>query len=243
MSPILYFLTITMLHVVFGELVPKNMAIQNAEKMALRIARPLHYFYRGSRYLIHAFTVLANSALKVIGYNHGEEAPLTESELKLVMKESREEGVISESEAQIINRAFEFSDKRARDLLVSRDKVDYISLSRTIEENLAVMKRSMHTRFPLTADGFNHVIGVVHIKDAWPLLLESPTNDAFRYCMRPALLVDPGIRQDRLFRLCQIRRAHMVIVQDPRSRENLGVVTTEDILEELVGEIRDEHGH
>ncbi|HRK02932.1 MAG TPA: hemolysin family protein [Oligoflexia bacterium] len=234
---------ITVLHVVLGELVPKSMAIQEAEKVTLWVARPLSLFYRFSRPAIRTFTAMANFILRRLGYFGLEDEPLTENELKLVMKESHEDGVISESEAQIINRAFEFSDRRVRELMVHGDKVDFISLAKPLDQNLAVVRRHMHTRFPLCREGFDTVIGVVHMKDAWPLLLTNFSNETFEKMARPAIFVDPALRQDQLLKIFQNRRGHLAIVADPRTKQNVGIITMEDVLECLVGEIRDEHGN
>ncbi len=241
-ATILAFLAITTLHVVLGELVPKNMAIQNAERVVLFLTKPLQIFYKFSWPFNWVFTNLANLILRVVGYDGYEEQALTEHELKLVMTESKEEGVITENEAQIISRAFEFSDKRARDIMVSFDRVDYISLSRPFEQNMAVIMKNMHTRFPLCERDFDTVVGLVHMKDLWPHLLTSFSNDAFQKTARPVLIAEPTVRQDRLLRTFQTRRAHMAIVRDPQTRKSLGIVTMEDVLEELVGDIRDEHG-
>lgn len=237
------FLLITMLHVVLGELVPKNMAIQDAERITLWISKPLSAFYLASKPLIQFFSWMANTILKLIGYGNLGETPLTEQELKLVMKESREDGVISDSEAQIITRAFEFADKRVADIMVPRDHVQVISLSRNLEQNLATVRTRMHTRFPLCETDLGKVTGIVHMKDVWPELLQKFSNEAFNKCARPPIFVDPALRQDQLMKLFQSCRAHMAIVQDPRSKENLGIVTLENVLERLVGDIRDEHGN
>jgi CBS domain containing-hemolysin-like protein len=237
------FFIITLLHVVLGELVPKSMAIQRAERITLFVTQPLHFFYLCARPLIHAFTALATFVLRLLGYHGLEEPPLSEDELKLVMKESREEGVISDSEARIINRAFSFSDKPAREIMIPAARVEYLSLSRKFEENVAVTKLKMHTRFPLTRAGFDTVIGVVHMKDVLHVLPETPTNAVFERAARPALFVEAGLRQDRLMKLCNERRAHLAVVRDPQSQRNLGIVTMEDVLEQLVGEILDEHGN
>lgn len=239
----LSFLVITMLHVVLGELVPKSMAIQSAEKVALWVSKPLSWFYRLSRPLIHAFTVLANFVLRRLGYHGLEEPPLTEQELKLVMKESHEDGVITESEAQIITRAFEFADKTTTDIMVAASNVDYISLSRPLDANLAIVKRHMHTRFPLCRTDLDSVIGLVHMKDVWPVLLTDFSNSAFEKCARPALFVEAGMKQDKLMKIFQARRAHLALVQSHDRKKNLGIVTMEDVLEHLVGPIRDEHGN
>jgi CBS domain containing-hemolysin-like protein len=237
------FLIITLLHVVLGELVPKSMAIQKAEQITLFVSPALRLFYRVAKPLIHAFTIIANRVLRILGYHGAEEPPLSEEELKLVMKESHEEGVITESEAQIINRAFEFSDKRMADIMIPAEKVEYISFARSFEENIAVTKQRMHTRFPLTENGLDTVIGIVHIKDAAYELMKNSTNNVFRKVARSAVFVEPGMRQDRLMKLFKEKRAHLAIVRDPKTRKNIGIVTMEDILEELVGEILDEHGN
>ncbi|MEQ1878615.1 MAG: hemolysin family protein [Bdellovibrionia bacterium] len=242
LATIFAFFSITLLHVVVGEQVPKVMAIQNAEKVVLFLSKPLRWFYKVSYPLNWIFTKIASLILKVIGYDGWEEQPLTEHELKMVMTESKEEGVITENEAQIISKAFEFSDKRARDIMVHSDKVDYISLTRPFEQNMAVIMKNMHTRFPLCERDFDTVVGLVHMKDLWPHLLTSFSNEAFQKTARPVLIAEPTVRQDRLLRTFQTRRAHMAIVRDPQTKKSLGIVTMEDVLEELVGDIRDEHG-
>jgi CBS domain containing-hemolysin-like protein len=251
LAAVLSFFLLTMLHVVLGELVPKNMAIQSAEKISLWISRPLRLFYRCSRPLIVSFANLAGLILRQLGYTHLEEPPFTEQELKLVMKESREDGVISDSEAQIINRAFEFADKRAMDIMVRREEVDYISLARPLDQNLAIVRGGFHTRFPVCETDFDSVIGIVHMKDVWPLLLTQFSNEAFRRTCRPPIFVNTTLRQDQLMRLFQSCRAHLAVVRDPQESgnavagigRNVGIVTMEDVLETLVGEITDEHGN
>lgn len=240
-AAVLAFFMITMLHVVLGELVPKQIAIQDAERTVLRLAKPLVLFYRASRPLIIAFTRLSDFAARRLSYSRNEEQPLSENELKLVMRDSKDDGVITESEAQIITRAFEFADKRAADIMVPADKVEYISLARPIGQNLATIRMHMHTRFPLCREGLESVIGVVHMKTTWPALLESLSNAAFVRTAKPQLAVEAGVRQDQLLALFQSSRAHLAIVRDPRSQKTIGIVTMEDVLESLVGDIRDEH--
>lgn len=239
----LSFFIITMLHVVLGELVPKSMAIQRAEAITLIISKPLRLFYKAASPLIRTFSAIANFILRLLGYDRSEEPPLSEEELKIVMKESKEEGVISESEAQIIHRAFEFSDKRARDIMIPATRVQYLSLERAFIENIRVSKKNMHTRFPLTQNGLNTIIGIVHMKDVLHARGNADSNEVFKQSMRPAVFIDPGTRQDQIMKTLKERRAHMAIVQESRSKENIGIVTMEDILEELVGEILDEHGN
>ncbi len=238
----LSFFIVTALHVVLGELVPKNMAIQDAERITLLLAGPLRLFYVTARPLLFGFTRVANFILRRLGFNNFEEEPFTEQELKLVMKESKEDGIISDSEAQIITRAFEFADKRVVDIMVAKDQVDFISLSRPLDQNLAVVRKNMHTRFPVCKGEFGEALGIIHMKDVWPTLLTKFSNEAFEKTLRPPIFVASHLRQDQLMKLFQSCRAHMAIVRDAEGN-NLGIVTLEDILEGLVGEIRDEHGN
>ncbi len=238
------FLLITMLHVVLGELVPKSMAIQKAEAITLKISKPLRIFFRLASPLIRTFAWMANCVLRLLGFPGLEEAPLSEDELKILLKESREEGVISESEAQIINRAFSFSDKRAADIMIPASRAEFLSLARPIEANIAVMRSRMHTRFPLTREAnLSSVIGVVHVKDLLFRAEELSSNTALERVARPLLSVDASMREDQLLRVMRENRVHLALVSDPRTRVAIGLVTMEDILEELVGEIQDEHGN
>ncbi len=239
----LSFLVITLLHVVLGELVPKSMAIQRSEDVTLWVTCPLRWFYLGAKPLIVSFTFLANSILKLFGLHNAEQEPLSEEELKLVMSESEDEGVISESEAQIINKAFSFSDKRVGEIMIPRDRVQFLSLARTVEENLTTTSRRMYTRFPLCTTGLDSIVGVVHMKDAWRELAEDRSNASFERTVRPAVFVDPRMRQDKLMKTLKDARTHLAVVRAPGSEKVLGVATLEDVLEELVGDIRDEHGN
>lgn len=237
------FFTITLLHVVVGELVPKGMAIQRAEKITLLIARPLRLFYQMARPLITTFTALANFILRRLGFNGEEDNSLSEEELKLVLKDSHEEGVISDSEAQIINRAFEFSDKLTGEIMLPAEKVRCLDMNTSLDENLEITRQHMHTRFPLVRGGFQNILGIVHIKEALFKLRDADDNSVFLNTTRPVLYVSPTLRQDKLMKIFNARRSHLAIVQDPVSKENLGIVTLKDILEHLVGKIRDEHGN
>jgi CBS domain containing-hemolysin-like protein len=228
------FFSVSLMHVVLGELVPKSIAIQDAERVALVLARPLRIFYGFSRPLILLFDFLAGLVLSVSGYQKTKEGPLSEQELKLVMKESRKDGVISSGEALIISRAFEFADKRALDIMVPREKVEYLCTSRSIHENMKLITQRQHTRFPLCDGGFDRIIGVIRTKDVWPDLVRKLSNEHFHAKCSEPIIVTHHMRQDHLLQLFQMRRAHQAIVRDNSGR-NIGIVTLEDVLEQLVG--------
>lgn len=235
------FFIITSLHVIIGELVPKSMAIQRAEKITLFIAKPLHWFYVFAKPLIKAFTGSANIVLRFIGYSSFRESPWTEEELKLVMKDSKHNGVISEDEAKIIEKAFSFSDKTVSEIMVPLKKVEYISLKRSFEENKEVVMSNNHSRFPVCKRDMDTVVGIFVMKEL--RFVEAKDNTIFSEKMKRPLIVEPDMKQDRLMRLFSARKIHMAIVQDPLTEKNLGVVTLEDILEEIVGDIVDEYGN
>jgi len=237
------FLIITVMHVVLGELVPKNMAIQRAEDITLFVARPIHWFFSFARPFIRLFSTLAALILGVLGYDSSEEQPLSEEELKIVMKESHEEGVISESEAQIIARAFSFSDKRASDIMIPIERIEFLSLSRPVEQNLEVTRREMYTRFPVAHDGADTIFGIVHMKDVWREFTDETDNRFFERISRPAIFIDPKTRQDRIMKIFKDKKSHLAIVKDSNNGKVLGLVTLEDIMEELVGDIQDEYGN
>ena len=201
----LSFFVITLMHVVLGELVPKSIAIQDAERIALLLARPLRVFYKVSRPLIFLFNSMAELFLTLLGYEKTEEVPLTEQELKLVMRDSREDGVISTGEALIISRAFEFADKRAIDIMIPKERVEYLSTKLPVEENMRVIMGRQHTRFPLCDGDFDHVIGIVRTKDVWPEFLTKISNEHFQSKCQEPIFVAHHMRQDHLMQLFQIR--------------------------------------
>jgi CBS domain containing-hemolysin-like protein len=175
-----------------------------------------------------------------MGYGKMTHPSLTEDELKLVLMDSHEEGIISEGEAKIIIRAFEFADKTAEAIMVPAERVDFISLARSFEDNVAVARKSMHTRFPLCRGGIDTVIGIVSMKDPWPAFLKADrSNTAFEQVLRPVIILRPDASQDKVLRLLQESRSHMGVVRDSGNAKTLGVVTLEDVLESLHGDLRE----
>ncbi len=233
------FLLITVMHVVLGELVPKNLAIRRAEHFLLVLARPLrtlHFVLRPGLRLLHTLSVWI---LRCLGHREASLPPLTEDELKLVLIQSHKDGVISEGEAKIIIRAFEFADKRADEIMIATEHVAYLSLARTFDENLEVARRQMHARLPLCRTGLDSVIGVVSMKDAWPLFQLEPSNAAFERVCRTPIRVPLDVSQDDILEILQQGRGQMGIVRDADDLKTLGIVTLEDVLESLVGDVRE----
>jgi magnesium and cobalt exporter, CNNM family len=229
---------VTMVHVVVGEIVPKNMAISKADHFLLGLARPLRVFHRAIRPASRLFTLLASCIQRLLGHEHGVPPALSEEELKLVLGNSHEAGVLTEGEAMIILRAFEFADQCAEQIMVPADAVDFISLSRPFQENLAIAGKNMHARLPLCEDGIHSVRGIVTMKDVW-LLRREDSNAAFERACRPATKVAYDLSQELILRSLQANKAQMAIVRDAADTRTLGIVTLEDVLESLVGDVRE----
>ena len=227
------------MHVVLGELVPKYLAIRRAEHLMLLLARPLQILHVILRPLHRFFELLTTWTLRRLGHGEIPKTTLSEEELKLVLTDSHEEGILTEGEARIMLRAFEFADKDAEEILIAPEQVDYISLSRTFEENLTVLRRHMHARLPVCRAGLDSVVGVIGMKDAWPLMLREKSNAVFEQAARPAIKVPANLPQDGILRLLQEGHSQMGIVRDRADEKTLGIVTLEDVLESLVGDVRE----
>jgi CBS domain containing-hemolysin-like protein len=238
-AAVLAFLLITTMHVVMGELVPKNLGIRRAEHLLLFLARPLQILHIVLRPIHRLFEMLSTWILHRLGHGAVSHSPFTEDELKLVLMDSHEEGVITEGEAKIIIRAFEFADKRAEEIMIPAERVDYISLARTFEQNLEETRKHMHARLPLCRTGLDSVVGVVSMKDAWPLLRIEESSAAFERASRRPIKVPLDLSQDGILRLFQEGHGQMGIVRDRDDQKTLGIVTLEDVLESLVGDVRE----
>jgi CBS domain containing-hemolysin-like protein len=238
-AAVFVFLFITMIQVVVGELVPKNLAIRKAERLLLFLARPLEILHVALRPFHWLFEKVSSWILRCMGHGEISHPPLSEDELKLVLMDSHEEGIISEGEAKIIIRTFEFADKTAEEIMISAERVDFISLARTFEHNLALAQKNMHTRFPLCRNGLDTVVGIISMRDIWPLLQFAESNAAFERICRPLIKIPLDFPQDKILKLLQEGRGHMGVVRDSADTKTVGIVTLEDVLESLVGDVRE----
>ena len=235
----LAFLFITTMHVVLGELVPKNLGIRRSEHLLLFLARPLQILHLVLRPINWLFVKLSAWILHCMGHGAVPQPALSENELKLVLMDSHEEGVISEGEVKIIIRALEFADKTAEEIMIAAEHVAFISLARTVEQNLEAARKHMHARLPLCGAGLDSVVGVVSMKDVWPLFRLEETNAAFERASRPVIKIPAGLSQDGILRLFQKGHGQMGIVRDEDDQKTLGIVTLEDVLESLIGDVRE----
>jgi CBS domain containing-hemolysin-like protein len=238
-ATIVAFLFIMAIHLILGELVPKNLAIRRAEHLLLYLARPLQMLHFVLWPAIRLFERLSTSILHLIGQGAISQPPLTEEELKLVLMNSHEVGIITRGEANIILRAFEFADKHAEAIMIPAEGVDYISLARSLQDNLDVARKHMHARLPLCDGGLDSVVGIVSMKDVWPLVQREESNAAFERASRRQIRIPADLPQDGILKLFQEGHCQMGIVRDRSDTKTLGVVTLEDVLESLLGDMRE----
>lgn len=236
------FTIITFLHIVFGELAPKSLAIQKSQSTALAVAWPLGIFYRLFKVPIVILNGTANLFLRMIGIQPAGEHDLVHSpeELNLIVQGSFRGGMLASTEAEIAREALILHGRTARDIIVPRVDMVFLTTSLSLAENMERANRAGYTRFPLCDPDADHVIGMVHIKD---LLSTFQKPDATILDARRDILMIPETKPlDSLLREFQTSRVHIAVVLDEYGG-TLGIVTLEDVLEEIVGDIQDEHQH
>ncbi|MFE8700162.1 hemolysin family protein [Cytobacillus sp. FJAT-54145] len=237
------FAFITFLHVVVGELAPKTLAIQKAEFISLVTARPLIWFYR----LLYPFIWLLNGSARLLtslfGLKPTSEHDLahSEEELRIILSESYKSGEINQSEFKYVNKIFEFDNRIAKEIMVPRTEIVSLSKDDTIETFLNVVNEEKFTRYPIIDGDKDHIIGMVNVKEIITELIghkgvSSKTLEAYT---RPIIRVIDSIPIHDLLVKMQKERIHMAILMDEYGGTS-GLVTVEDIIEEIVGEIRDE---
>ncbi|KAB2452014.1 HlyC/CorC family transporter [Bacillus sp. CH126_4D] len=240
---ILVFLFITFLHVVIGELAPKTFAIQKAEQVSLFVAKPLIFFYRMAFPFIWLLNGSARMITKLLGLKppKGHDEVHSEEELRLLVSESYKNGEINQSEYKYVNKIFEFDDRIAKEIMVPRTEMHIISKEMPAEEALQKMSQEKYTRYPVVDGDKDHVIGFVNFKDIFTDFVQhkAVSNKKVEQYMRPIILVIDSIPIHDLFLKMQKERTHIAILIDEYGGTS-GLVTVEDILEEIVGDIQDE---
>ena len=231
------FLVITILHIVLGELAPKSIAIRKSESTSLWIAVPLFFFYRLTYPAIWLLNHAANGILRIVGIRPVTESELghSEEELRRLLADSHQPG-LSGQKGELLDNVFELSHRTARQIMIPRGDVVYLSTKRSVQENLDIARRSRHTRFPLCEGDLDHVIGLVHIKDLFRAVV--PPSD-LKAVARTIKFVPETVTVDRLLRRMRRERTHLAAVLDEYGGIS-GVVTLENVIEEIVGPIQDE---
>jgi putative hemolysin len=235
------YLILTYMHVVLGEQAPKALAIRHGEDVALFVSGPLLAFGGAVRPLIRAIsgssTWLVN-ALRIAPLS-AEKGVHSISELRMLVEETERAGGIAADQASYVRNVFRLADKRVRDVMVPRERVVTIPLHATEEQVLETARETAHTRMPVWEDDPDHIVGIVNTKDLFHLFSLKGLV-ILMDAMYPAIFADPEQPVARVLNTLRRERRAMAVVSNAAGKF-LGIVTLEDILEEIVGEIEDEH--
>lgn len=234
------FSIITALHIVLGELAPKSLAIQKAEAVTLWTSVPLMGFYRVMYPFIWVLNTVANQILKLAGMEMASEheAAHTEEEIRILMEESHKQGYINMTELTFVDNIFEFAERNAREVMIPRTDMVCLYAQDTFEENLETALEEKLTRYPVCDPDKDTIIGFVHIKDLLAAVAREQ-KPAIRELVREITAIPEFMPISELLKLLQRTRSQIALVVDEYGG-TAGLVTVEDILEEIVGEIQDE---
>ena len=243
LSMVIAFLLVTFINVVVGELAPKSFAIQKAETITLLFANPIIWFYK----LFYPFIWLLNTSSRKITGLFGlkpaaeNEVAHSEEELRIILSESYQSGEINESELTYVNNVFDFNNRIAKEIMVPRTEMVSISIDDRPEDILLLIKEQKYTRYPVINGDKDNIIGIVNIKDILTTKISDDVvnNKSLTPFIKPVISVIETIPIQNLLLKMQKERTHMAILLDEFGGTS-GLVTVEDILEEIVGDIRDE---
>ena len=242
LAVLLAYLILTFLHVVIGELVPKGIALGHSEGTALAVAVPVRTFFIVFRPLIWILQRSTELVLRALGLQPpgAEDSVHSEAELRMLVSQSTQHGEIEEQEQEMLYKVFDFADKEASDVMVPRPEVVALSIDLPPEQALEAVMDSPYTRYPVYRESLDDVVGILHVRDLFSALRERGMHEVkIEEIVRPAHIVPET--KDLAALLAEFRRTnqHMAIVVDEYG-EMEGIVTLEDLLEEIVGEIEDE---
>ncbi len=239
-SIVLAFIGITFMHIVFGELAPKYLAISNPLPVSLRLVRPLRLFHTIFLPFIwllnHSSNFFLQKLLRLKPVS-GTELAHSEEELRLILNQSEKSDEVSSIGRDILVNALDMRRRVVRDIMTPRGEVVYLDLEESFDENVEKALASRHTRFPLCRGHLDNAIGVIHIKELVPLMREADPD--LTRIRRDLIPVPEMMSLEKLLNLFLVRHAHLAIVVDEYGG-TVGMVTMENILEELVGDIQDE---
>ena len=230
---------LTLLVLIFGEITPKTLATANAEKLALVYAGPIHLLMSVLTPAIFVVNKLSQGVLLLLRIDPDKkESLITEHELRTIVNVSHEEGVIESEERQMINNVFDFGDSQAREIMVPRIDVAFADVKSTYEDLICLFREEKHTRFPVYEDTTDNIIGIVNVKDL--LLLEDKTQFDLRQMMRDPYFTFEYKKISELLVEMKEESVSFAVVLDEYGA-TAGIITLENLLEEIVGDIHDEY--
>lgn len=237
------FSIITFLHIVLGELAPKTLALERAEKTALAIALPMQIFYKVFSYPIRLLDWAGTRTVRLFGLHpSGEHASVyTEEELRHLIDVSRQSGHLEQEEQDLISNVLDFSDAEVREAMIPRTAVDALSVTSSVDEAKTAFRTWGYSRLPVYGGSLDDIVGILFRKDLEPYLERQPP-DGFNLekLVRPAQFIPETARLGTALKLMQASHTHLAVVVDEHGGME-GIITLEDLLEEIVGEISDEY--
>ncbi|MBR7025794.1 MAG: HlyC/CorC family transporter [Selenomonadaceae bacterium] len=236
----LAFSLITSMHIILGELTPKSMAIAAAEKILLNIALPMLIFWK----VMYPFVWLLNKTASFVSHHLGlsiseGEVAHNPEEIRLLMKESRKQGLVDDTEVDFVDNVFDFTERNVREIMVPRLDMVCLYLNKSYEENLATILEEEMTRYPICDEDKDHIVGFLHIKDLTKVLIQGKRKPSLKKLARKVFFVPESMDVSVLLETMQKNRSQLAVVVDEYGG-TAGMVTIEDIIEEIVGEIQDE---
>ena len=240
-SVVIAFTAITLCHVVFGEQAPKLYAIARCDRMVLWIARPIYIFWMICNPLIKTLDFIALHAVRLVGVHTASESEVAHSaeEIKIIADESMKGGEIDSTESEIIHNAVDFGAIVAKEVMTPRKRLICLNKQRPLEENLTVVRDSKHTRFPYIDGSKDHVLGMIHIHDLLQCALRSEQPDLDKLCRR-FIIVPENSSISNILKMMNKEGISAALVLDEYGG-TAGILTMEDIVEEVMGHMHDEH--
>ncbi|MFD0051972.1 hemolysin family protein [Actinomycetes bacterium NPDC127524] len=241
-SFIIAFASVTFIHVVVGELAPKTFAIQKAETVTLLFAKPMILFYKLMFPFIKSLNGSARLIVGIFGLKPASEHEMahSEEELQIIISDSYKSGEINQTEFKYVNNIFEFDDRIAKEIMVPRTEIVVFDKSLTLEECLKIVTEENYTRYPVTDGDKDNIVGMINIKEVMTEFIKGENLEtSVEHYVRPVIQVIESLPIHDLLVRMQKERVHMAVLMDEYGG-TAGLVTVEDILEEIVGEIRDE---
>jgi len=226
----------TLLVIIFSEATPKAYGINN-EKLALHVARPLYIITKLFHPLIILVTATSNGILRAFGSPVNRKSIVTEEKIKAMMRLGEEEGTIEKDERELVDEVFDFDDTRAYEVYIPKKEVVFLQENDTIEKLIQTSIETGYSRFPVYRKNLDDIVGMVHVKDTLNI------NDGalpIKNILRDILQIDPSMKVDDVLRQMKRRRTHLALLKNKKGRTR-GLISLEDLMEEIFGDISDEH--
>ena len=225
---------------VLGELFPKRIAMKKPEPIALAVGRIIYFISKAATPLVWLLTASTNGLLRLFHINpHTEENQVTEEEIRIMVDIGEEKGAIAPEEGEMIDNVLELSEKTAVELMTPRTDMEVLWLEDSPEQWEELIFSTNHSRYPVCGEDMDEIVGFLHVRDYFKNI-RSDQSKSLRELLRPAYLVPETVSADILLREMKLNKTHMAVVVDEYGGTS-GVITMEDLLEEIVGQIEDEH--